>query len=164
MKLEGNGMARLVMDRRAAENKYLHRDFHVSGDTGLSYVGERYGDNGAKEYLRRFACAQYAPLAARVKEEGLVALKAHIEQTYETEEAADAVCAMLIGDVLQVEVAYCPGVRYMKSIGYTPSKWYVELTRTVNEAIADLADLGFELLSYDPEDGAASYRFFRRCF
>ena len=157
-------MAKLVMDRRAADNKYLHRDFHVSGDTGLAYVGAHYGDNGVKEYLRRFASAQYAPLAARVKEEGLAALKAHIEQIYEIEEAAEAARMMLDADTLAVEIAWCPGVKYMKSIGHTPSKWYVELTRTVNETIADMADLGFELISYDPEDGAASYRFFRRCF
>ena len=41
-------MAKRVMDRRAADNKYLHRDFHVSGDLGIQYVGERYGDNGVK--------------------------------------------------------------------------------------------------------------------
>ncbi len=157
-------MAKLTMDRRAADNKYLHRDFHVSCDTGVSYVGEHYGDNGVREYLTRFAKAQYGPLAARVGEQGLIALKDHIEEIYKVEEAGDAVHTELTEGALSVEISWCPGVRYMKSIGHTPSKWYVELTRTVNEVIADMADLGFELLSYNPENGAASYRFFRRCF
>lgn len=153
-----------IMDRRAADNKYLHRDFHISGDTGLRYVGEKYGDNGVKEYLRRFATAYYAPLAASVKEKGLVALKEHIENIYEIEEASEVLKTTLSDQELLVEVSYCPAMAYMKSIGYTPSKWYIEETRTVNETIADSADLGFELISYDNETGKAAYRFFRRCF
>ena len=67
-------------------------------------------------------------------------------------------------DELLVEVSRCPAIAYMKSIGHTPSKWYIEETRTVNETIADNADLGFELIHYDIETGKAAYRFFRRCF
>lgn len=157
-------MAKLVMDRRAADNKYLHRDFHVSGDNGLRYVGTLYGDNGVKEYLRRFALAYYAPLAQAIRKEGLQALQAHIAGIYEGEEAADAVFMRLEESALQVDIAYCPGIAYMRSIGYTPSPWYIELTRTVNEVIADMADLAFELLSYEATDGKASYRFYKRSF
>ncbi len=153
-----------IMDKRAADNKYLHRDFHVSGDTGLKYVGEKYGDNGVKEYLRRFAATFYTPLVASVKEKGLIALKEHIENTYETEEASEVLKTTLTEKELLVEIAYCPAIAYMNSIGYTPSKWYIEETRTVNETIADNADLGFELISYDDKTGKAAYRFFRRCF
>ena len=157
-------MSLKIMDKRAADNKYLHRDFHVSGDTGLRYVGEKYGDNGVKEYLRRYATAYYAPLVASIKERGLVSLKEHIENIYETEEASEVLKTTLSDAELLVEIAHCPAIAYMKSISYTPSKWYIEETRTVNETIADNADLGFELISYDSETGKAAYRFFRRCF
>lgn len=157
-------MAVKVMDRRSADNKYLHRDFHVSGDNGLRYVGTHYGDNGVKEYLRRFAASYYAPLVKAVQEKGLSALKEHIEHIYEIEEASDAIKITITENELLVEVSYCPAIAYMKSIGYEPSKWYIEETRTVNETIADNADLGFELIFYDDKDGKAAYRFFRRCF
>lgn len=153
-----------IMDKRAADNKYLHRDFHVSGDQGLKYVGEKYGDNGVKEYLTRFAATYYSALVVKIKEKGLTALKEYIENKYEVEEAADAVKTTLTESGLLVEMKYCPAIAYMKRIGYTPSKWYVEETRTVNETIADKSDLGFELISYDTETGKAAYRFFRRCF
>ncbi len=153
-----------VMDRKAADNKYLHRDFHVSGDVGIAYVGEHYGDNGVREYLTTFARRFYAPLVARIKAEGLAALEEHIVGIYATEEAADALCVERTDGELRVRVAYCPAVRFMKASGHTPSKWYIETTRTVNMTIADDADLGFELLSYDEETGAAAYRFFRRSF
>lgn len=153
-----------VMDRRAADNKYLHRDFHVSGDIGLGYVGEKYGDNGAKEYLRRYATAYYKPLVEAIKNNGLVELKKHIENIYEIEEALDVLKTTLTKNELLIEVDHCPAIAYMKSIGHTPSKWYIEETRTVNETIADNSDLGFEMLSYDTESGKTKYRFFRRCF
>lgn len=157
-------MTMKAMSRKAADNKYLHRDFHVSGDTGLRYVGERYGDNGVKEYLRRFAASNYSPLVDSIIKKGLGALKEHIENTYMTEEAIEVLKTTLTENELLVEIDHCPAIAYMKSIGYTPSKWYVEETRTVNETIADNADLGFELVSYDTDTGKAAYRFFRRCF
>ena len=43
-----------VMDRRAADNKYLHRDFHISNDLGAAYIAEKYGPEGVDEYLRTF--------------------------------------------------------------------------------------------------------------
>jgi hypothetical protein len=46
-KKRGPFMAKLVMDRRAVDNKYLHRDFFISTDTGLRYLGSRYGDAAA---------------------------------------------------------------------------------------------------------------------
>lgn len=153
-----------VMDRKAADNKYLHRDFHVSGDVGVSYVGRLYGDNGVREYLTTFATRFYAPLAERVRAEGLKPLEEHILGIYEIEEASDAVSTTRTDDELRVRVSYCPAVRFMKAAGHTPSKWYVELTRTVNMTIADQAGLGFEMISYREEDGAAEYRFFRRSF
>jgi hypothetical protein len=153
-----------VMDRKAADNKYLHRDFHVSGDIGVAYVGEKYGDNGVREYLRTFAERYYSPLVRQIKERGLQALEEQIRSVYDTEEAPDAVSTCLTEGELRVDISYCPAVRFMKSTGHEPSKWYVELTRTVNETIADNAGLGFEMYGYDPKDGSTSYRFFRRSF
>lgn len=153
-----------VMNRKAADNKYLHRDFHVSGDIGVAYVGAHYGDNGVREYLKTFASRYYAPLIRKTKEQGLSALEQHIKGIYDIEEATDALETTLTGDSLSVQVLYCPAIKFMKSKGHEPSKWYVELTRTVNETIADEADLGFELLCYNAENGSARYRFFRRSF
>ncbi|HHW32488.1 MAG TPA: hypothetical protein GXX20_12605 [Clostridiaceae bacterium] len=151
-----------VMDRRASDNKYLHRDFHISADIGIAYVGEKYGDNGVKEYLRKFASAYYAPLVDDIKKRGLIALKEHIEKIYEAEEYSEHLKIEMSKNQLIVDVDSCPGVTYMKKQGHIPSKWYIEATRTVNETIADLADISFELLFYNEENGSAKYRFFTR--
>lgn len=151
-----------VMERKASDNKYLHRDFHLSADIGIAYIGERYGDNGVKEYLRKFAVAYYVPLVNDIKKRGLAALDEHIQKTYEKEEATKYLKTKLNDTQLMVEVEKCPGVEYMKSTGYQPSKWYIEGTRTVYETIADMSNISFELINYDQEDGKAKYRFFIR--
>ena len=161
-------MAILKMERKAGENKYLHREFHVFCDKGLRYVGEKYGDNGVKEYLRTFAARFYAPLVKDVKEKGLPALAAHLKKIYEIEEAPDALVFSPDAPVLSpddcrldVRIMYSPAVRYMQSVGYTPSRWYAEQCRTVFETIADLAGLGFAMPFYDERTGEAAYSFFR---
>ena len=49
----------------------------------------------------------------------------------------------------------------MKEVGYTPSKWYKDLTETVNRVIAKNSGFGFEMISYSEENGKAEYRFFK---
>lgn len=157
-------MDKLIFDIKAGENKYLHKDFHVTGDNGLIYVGEHYGDNGVREYLTDFAKAYYKPLFEAYKKEGLKALMEQQQKLYEAEEMPEVFHAELSDDRLTVIVDRCPAVTFMKEHGYTPSKWYIELTRTVNMAIADELDLGFSLEYYNEENGACKYSYFRRCF
>lgn len=153
-----------VMKRSSSDNKYLHKDFHISGDMGLKYVGEKYGDNGVKEYLRRFTTSYHSPLIESIKNKGLGTLEKYIKDIYMTEESPEVLKTTLTEKDLLVEIECCPAIAYMKSKGHIPSKWYIEETRTVYETIADNSDLGFELLSYDIDSGKTSYRFFRRCF
>ena len=151
---------KLVMERTAADNEYFHRDFHISGERGLRYVGEKYGDADVVAYLTQFTKAYYSPLIAKIKENGLAEMKAHIEEIYAVEKAPENVKCTLTDNELRVTVTECPGVKYMKESGYEPSKWYIEDTRTVNAVIAEESGYGFELISYNAENGAAEYRFF----
>lgn len=157
-------MEKIVMDIKAADNEYLHKDFHISADNGLEYVGMKYGDNGVREYLTRYARAFYHPLFEAYKKEGLKALKDHQQKLYEAEKMPEVFHAELTDDCLTVTVDKCPAVTFMKSRGKTPSKWYRELTNTVNMAIADELDLGFSLEYYNEEDGSCKYRYFLRSF
>ena len=157
-------MENLVMDIKAEDNEYLHKDFHISGDNGLLYVGQMYGDNGVREYLYQFTKAFYVPMFEAYKTEGLKALMDHQQKLYEAEKMPEVFHAELTDDTLTVTIDRCPGVTFMKSHGYTPSKWYIELTRTVGMAVADELDLGFSLEYYNEEDGACRYKYFKRAF
>ena len=155
-------MDKLVIDRKAADNKYLHKDFHLSTDLSLDYVADHFGEEGIKEYLSTYSTAYYVPLVAKIKKEGLSALKDYFISIYEIEEASDAISASLDGDRLDIVTTYSPAVMHMLKRDHTPSKWYIETTRTVYGTIAANAGLDFSLEAYDAKTGAAKFHFVKK--
>ena len=155
-------MTKRVMERKSADNKYLHRDFHKSMDLGLAYLGEKYGDEAVKEYLVEFAQGYYAPLAEAVRKEGLSPLAEHIRGIYEIEEMPEVLSMDQTENTLDVKVEKCPAIAYFNKTGYAASPWYVEATRTVNGTIAKMAGLDYVQKVYDEADGHSEYRFTRR--
>ncbi len=151
----------LYMKRSASDNEYFHRDFHISAKRGVEYVGNKFGDECVTEYLTRFAKVYYAPLISLVKKNGLSEMKEYIEETYAAEKKPENVSCSLSENELHVRVSECPGVTYIKERGFEPTKWYKDLTETVNSVIAEEAGFGFEMISYSEENGAAEYRFFK---
>ena len=150
----------LVMERRAADNKYLHRDFHVTADIGISYVGEHFGDTGVREYLTRYAKSFYKKLADEVRAHGVLQIKDYIYKIFSAEERADYVSFSYEEGVLTVKIKKCPAIEAMREMSHTPSRWYAETTKTVYPALAEMSGVGFQLISYDDETGAAEFKFF----
>ncbi len=155
-------MEKLVIDRRAADNKYLHKDFHMTIDISLDYVAEHFGENGVKDYLSTYSTAYYVPLVEKIKKEGLSALKDYFVSIYETEEASDAIAVSLKDNRLDVSTTYGPGIKHMKERQHTPSKYYIETTRTVYGTLAKNAGLDFVMDSYDAETGGAKFSFIKK--
>lgn len=155
-------MGKLIMERKAADNKYLHRDFHVTADQGIRYIGEQYGDAAVVEYLSNFAAKFYSLLINDVREHGLSPLKEYFEMIYLAEEASDVLTTNLSDDKLTVQISQCPAVRFMKSIGHTPCPWYGETTKTVYKVIAEKSGLDFNLSYYEVDTGKTEFTFTRR--
>lgn len=147
----------LQMKRQASDNPYMHKDFHISMDIGLSYIGEHYGARGVTEYLTTLAEDYYAPLSARIKAHGLSEMEAYLEQIYAAENANDAISITISGGVLQATITYCPAILHMNQSGHTPSIWYIETMKTLYSVIAERADCWFELISYDCKTGASEF-------
>ena len=150
---------KMVMDRRAADNKYLHKDFHGSLNHGVQFIADTYGYDGLIEYLSGFARSFYSPLIADAKVRGLAAIKEHIQKTYEIEEASDVLKTVLTEKELEIFIARCPAVEHIKKIGHTMSRYFIETTETVFRVIAQESGLHFEMYSYDEETGKAHYSF-----
>ncbi|MFH1919474.1 MAG: hypothetical protein ABIP48_06260 [Planctomycetota bacterium] len=153
-------MAREIVRRTARDNEYLHKDFHGALSVGLEYIEANFGEEAVREYLRQFARAFYAPLAADLKQRGLVALKEHFAGVYEEE--GGKIDVTLSEDELRVEVEACPAVVHMREQGYPIARLFHETTRTVNEAICEGTPFAAELLDYDERTGRGIQRFFRR--
>lgn len=152
-------MAKEIMERRASDNEYLHRDFHRALSTGLDYLGDRYGEQAVRDYLRQFARVFYAPLREAVMRQGLVALKKHFERIYTTE--GGAVEIELSEDRMTLYTAASPAVTHMRRTGCAVSPYFVETIRTVNEALCEGTGFIAELVAYDETSGGSVQRFMR---
>ena len=152
-----------LMDIKAEDNKYLHKDFHLSGDHVLRYTGANYGENCVRDFLATYAKRYYSPQIEDAKKRGLIALKEWIERVYEVEEASEVLHTEMNEKSLTVTVDKSPVIEFMRSLNQEPSKYYIEQTRTLYAAIADACNYGFSLEYYN-EDGGTQFRFFERKF
>lgn len=155
-------MPKEVMRRKAADNPYLHKDFHGALSTAIEYLDQRFGPQAVREYLRQFAAAFYKPLTESLKARGLMALKEHFERIYSLEGAAAEIRLSDNGDELVIQVSQCPAVAHMRANGYPVARLFEETTRTVNEAVCEGTPFAAELVEYQPQDGRSVQRFFRR--
>jgi hypothetical protein len=149
----------IVMDRRAADNEYFHPDFHSSMNMGIHYLGITYGDEGVREYIRRYVKNVYARLIEKIKREGASALAEKIRDTYNKEHAAQVLTLTEGEGEIRVQVSSCPAVIHLKGTGREVSPWYKYTTEWVMEALAEAVGYSFTMHSYSEEDGAAEYRF-----
>jgi hypothetical protein len=148
------------MKRSAADNEYLHKDFHGALSRAVEYLSRRYGEQAVKDYLRQFALAYYAPLRETIRRRGLAALKEHFERIYRME--GGQVRIDMSDDEMVLRVPACPAVTHMRKNGYFVAEMFHETTGTVNEAICEGTDFAAELVEYDPQTGRSVQRFFRR--
>ena len=153
-------MAKEVMRRTAADNVYLHKDFHGALSNGLTYLEELYGPDSVREFLRKFGNAYYAPLKERIKTEGLAPLKEHFERIYDIE--GGQVEISFTGDELELRIPACPAVMHMREHGYCVDNLFYETSKTINEALVDGTPFEAELVEYDEQTGRSVQRFFRR--
>ena len=144
---------REVLELKSSELKYLHRDFHLSGDMALSYCGEKFGAKTVVDFLTEYTKNYYAPVIKRIKAGGLSALRDWIESVYETEEASEYLHTKLSGDTLTVTVDKSPVIEYMHSLNQKPSKYYIEQTRTLYRVIAESVEFEFTLDYYNADGG-----------
>jgi len=145
------------MRRRAADNVYLHRDFHAALNRALLFLEDRYGAAAVREFLAGFAAAHYAPLREAIGQRGLAALEDHLAEVFTREGGGVEIGRE--GDDLVVEVTACPAVAHIKKLGGSLSPLFFETTRTVNEVLCAGIPFGFSFDACDCPAGTCVQRF-----
>lgn len=74
-----------VMVRKASDNEYLHKDFHLSMNILMDYIYHRFGKEQLVRYLQQYAEAYYKPLREELKKGNMDALLAYMKDKYEKE-------------------------------------------------------------------------------
>ncbi len=149
----------MIMDRRASDNEYFHKDFHTGPNNGLEYLGTKFGLEEVIEFLERYTQNVNGRTIEAMKRDGLVAIADMIRDTYRKEKSEDALSITMEPDRLLVKIAYCPGVKHLRATGRTVSPLYRYNTEIVMKTLAEAGGYRFTMESYDEETGAAAYRF-----
>jgi hypothetical protein len=153
-----------VMVRSAADNAYMHKDFHGALSRALIYLQEHYGDEAVRDYLRQFARSFHAPLTQAVNERGLIALKEYYEHIYaiEADNEDGAVSITLSDDEMVMSTPANPAVVYLREHNQPVAPLFDETIRTVSAAICEDTPYAAAVLSYDEATGGCTVRFARR--
>lgn len=153
-------MPKETMRRRAADNRYLHKDFHSALSCGIAYLHEHFGAESVRNYLHTFARSYYAPLRGQILTRGLDAIEEHFRKLYETE-GGDVLFERSENELV-IRVAACPAVQHIRGRGLPVAELFYETTATVNRALCEGTPFVAELVEYDPETGRSVQRFSRR--
>ena len=149
----------VVQEFHSAEHEYFHPDFHSSMNMGIEYLGAQHGEAAVRDYLVTFTRNVYKPVLEQLQEEPFGALAEKIRSTYAAEKAEDALVLVESGNALTVKVAYCPAVKHLRATGREVTQWFAMSTTVVMETLAEAGGLTFTMEHYDPQTGAAQYRF-----
>jgi len=149
-----------VFEQNASDNKYLHRDFHISMNMLMEYIFERYGAKALTEYLETFSREFHKERKTLLKKRGLVSLKEYLEDIYNAEEW-EVEISMTDGELILRQAA-CPGIKYIKEKGFAPIDRYIETYTTVYKELCRETPYEYEMMNFNEETGACTQVFRRR--
>jgi hypothetical protein len=147
-----------VIDRKASDNIYLHKDFHGALCYGIKYLDDNYGEQATKEYLQQTAKAVYSPLIDELKTKGLSALEKHFRNIFTKEDGKFSIAYK--DGVLILKVARCPAIAHLKKIKQLFTERFCETTVVVNDTICRKS--GFRCICvYKPGAGTCVQKFWK---
>ncbi len=150
------------MVRKASDNKYFHRHFHVGLNLGIDYIAELFGEDAVKEYLAQYTRVYHKPLIEKIKKDGLNALREYFVWLYTIEEAPEVISFEAGDDELIIDIEKCPVIEYIKSEGEKTSPFFIETTNTINKTLVEDTPYAFKMISYDKQTGKSRQRFYKK--
>lgn len=148
-----------IMDRRASDNEYFHKDFHSSLNMGVDYLGEKFGEKAVKDYLIRYTENVYREELNEITGRKLNGIKSFIEEQYSKEKAESVLTISVYNNILDVKIEKDPAIEHLKNTSRKVSKWYYLTTTVIMERIAQACNANFELIDYDVSSGKTHFKF-----
>ncbi len=149
-----------VIERRASDNKYLHRDFHISMNMLMEYISREYGPIALTEYLAQFSREFHSKRKECLQNGDLGCLEKYFKNVYKKEEWP--LFIELKNDVLILSQDSCPGISYLQKNGYKPVEQYIETYTTVYRTLCQDTPFEYVMDSFDSDTGKCRQRFQRR--
>ena len=149
-----------IIERRASDNKYLHRDFHISMNMLMEYISKEYGKAALTEFLEQFSLEFHSIRKERLQKGDLGCLEKYFKDVYEKEEWP--IIIEIKNDVLILSQDACPGISYLRKNGHSPIEQYMETYTTVYNALCKDTPYEYIMESFEVETGKCRQRFQRR--
>jgi len=147
-----------VLDCKASDHEYLHKDFHGALCYGIKYLDDNFGPDATVRYLQQVARTYYSPLIAQLKTTGLEALEKHFRNIFTLENGKFHLDYQ--DGALVITVTECPAVAHLKKINQLFTDRFCETTVVVNETIC--TDAGFRCsCDYQPGQGKCVQKFWK---
>lgn len=151
-----------IIERKASDNKYLHRDFHISMNMLMEYICSNFGEDALTEYLVQFSKGFHKQRKEYLMKGDLVSLKKYFSDVYEKEEWPVEI--ILKDEVLTISQDSCPGISHIKKNGFEPIRQYIETYSTVYKAMCLGTSYAYSIENFDQDTGKCRQCFKRRTF
>lgn len=137
----------------------VHKDFHGIMSYLIKYIRENHGEKYLKSFFESSAAKIYKPLIKRIKENGLVEIKKHLERTFTMEDGKFDL--KFNGNRITFIVKKCPAIWFMKDNKMEIDEEFCKYsTEIVNKAIAKEGSYNFKV-NYDQENGSCIQEFWK---
>ncbi|MBA7569380.1 hypothetical protein ES708_11119 [subsurface metagenome] len=149
-----------IMDRKASDNKYLHKDFHISQNILMDYIYRNFGANALISYLEQYATAYYKPLKQKLQSGDFNALLNYITDIYKTEEWPITITSG--ENYMEIEQDACPGISHITASGGKPCPNYRETYHTIYKTLCQDTPFEYTLKFFNDDTGACKQLFIRK--
>ncbi len=149
-----------IMERKASDNKYLHKDFHIALNILMNYIYENFGKNALINYLKQYAHAYYKPLNQKLESGKMDALSMYFKDIYEKEKWPVKITSGK--NHVEIEQEACPGISHIVKNGSKPCPLYRETYNTVYKTLCEGTSFEYILKYFNDETGASKQLFIRK--
>lgn len=154
------GQSIKTIERKASDNKYLHKDFHIALNLLMTYLYEHFGKDALINYLKQYARAYYKPLNQELKSGNKEVLAAYFKEIYQKEEWP--VSVIVHENSIEVTQDACPAISHIVGKGGKPCPYYSETYSTVYTTICENTPFEYVLEYFNDETGACKQKFNRK--
>jgi len=148
------------MERKSSDNKYQHKDFHISQNILMGFIYSSFGADALINYLEQFTIAYHKPLNQKMKQGNIGALLDYCITIYKKEEWPVKITSG--ENYVEIEQDACPGISHIRAKGGKPCPNYRETYLTIYKTICKGTPFEYIFKYFNDETGACKQLFLRK--
>jgi hypothetical protein len=137
----------------------VHKDFHGILNYLIKFIRENHGEKHLKSFFTESAAYVYRPLIRRIKDNGLIEMKKHLEKTFKMEDGEFDL--KFNNNRITFIVKKCPAIWFMKDKRIEIDKDFCKYsTEAVNKSMAGECGYNFKV-TYIQEKGSCIQEYWK---